>query len=121
MYAFVSYQSKSNPSDNFELLHYDIWGTYRTPSNCAHYFLSIIDYVSRPVWVYLMLDKSEPSMLFQNFVMFVKNQFGKNAKVIRSDNGKEFTSPPTRQFYCDKTTIHQTSCMGTPQQNGKFE
>ena len=44
------------------------------------------------MWVYLMHDKSEASLLLQNFVIFVKNQFGKEVKIIHSDNGNEFTS-----------------------------
>jgi len=62
-----------------------------------------------------MRDKSEASMLLQNFVVFVKNQFGKDVKIIRSDNGKEFTSRSMEKFYCEKGIMHQTSCVDTPQ------
>ena len=71
---FIFSQSESNASANFELIHCAIWGAYRIPSNRgAHYFLSIVDDASRAVWVYLMREKSEASMLLQNFVIFVKN------------------------------------------------
>ena len=107
-------QSESNASANFELIHCDICGAYRIPSTCGtYYFLSIVDDASRAVWAYLTHEKSEASMLLQNFVIFVKNQFGKDIKVIRSDNGKEFNSRPVQKFYCEKGIIHQTSCVDT--------
>ena len=36
--------SDSKASCIFELIHCDLWGSYRTPSTCsAHYFLTIVD------------------------------------------------------------------------------
>ena len=51
----------------------------------------------------------------------VKTQFGANVKVIRSDNGSEFTSGSMKKFYGEHGIIHQTSCVDTPQQNGRVE
>jgi len=39
-------------------------------------------------------------------------------KIVRSDNGPEFTIP---QFYASKGILHQTSCVETPQQNARVE
>jgi len=50
-----------------------------------------------------------------------QTQFGTKIKVIRSDNGYEFTSGSMKQFYSDQGIIHQTSCIDTPQQNGRVE
>jgi len=50
--------SESNASDLFEIIHCDIWGSYKIPSFCgAHYFLTTVDDASRPVWIYLMKEK----------------------------------------------------------------
>ena len=68
-----------------------------------------------------MRGKGEASKLLQNFVVMVKNQFGKDVKIIRSDNGLEFKSGPMKTFYSKKDIIHQTSCVDTPQQNGRVE
>jgi len=68
-----------------------------------------------------MPDKGETSSFLQKFVIYAKNSFGKNVKFIHSDNGNEFTSNPTRQFYPDKGIVHQTSCADTPQQNARVE
>lgn len=54
----------------------------------------------------------------KNFVAYVETQFNAKIKVLRSDNGPEFT---LADFYASKGIIHQTSCVGTPQQNGRVE
>ena len=54
-----------------------------------------------------MREKGEASNLLKNFVAFVNNQFGKNVKIIRSDNGLEFTSGTMKKFYSEKGIIHQ--------------
>ena len=106
----------------FDLIHCDIWGGYRVKSFCgASYFLTILDDASRGVWNYLMQEKSEASQLIRNFCTMVNAQFGVKVKVIRSDNGSEVTSGPMKKFYGEHGTIHQTSCVDTPQQNGRVE
>jgi hypothetical protein len=103
----------------FDLIHIDIWGGYHVPSySGAQYFLTIVDDHSRSTWVYLMKHKSEARILLIHFIYLVENQFGKNVKVVRSDNGPEFK---ISQFYSSKGIIHQTSCVNTPQQNGVAE
>ena len=105
----------------FELIHYDIWGAYRVPSLCgAQYFLTVVDDASRAVWVYLMRAKAQVLCLLQKFVIMVKTQFGKDVKIIRSNNGQEFLTP-VKQFYREKGIINQTTCIDTPQQNGQVE
>ena len=40
--------SKSITNGLFEIIHYDIWGSYQTPSFCgAHYFLTVVGDASR--------------------------------------------------------------------------
>jgi len=51
----------------------------------------------------------------------VNTEFETNVKVIRSDNGAEFTSNTMRKFYREKGIIHEMSCTDTPQQNGRVE
>jgi len=54
-------------------------------------------------------------------VKMAKAQFGAKVKIIRSDNGAEFTSNPIKKIYRDNGIIHETSCADTPQQNGTVE
>ena len=42
-------------------------------------------------------------------------------KIVRSDNGYEFTSKPMKKFYREKGIIRQTMCVDTPQQNSRVE
>jgi len=65
--------------------------------------------------------KGEASVLLRDFVVMVKTQFGKDVKVIRSDNGQEFLSGPRQHFYKQRGILHQRSCIDTPQQNGRVE
>lgn len=55
----------------------------------------------------------------QKFIAFVERQFERKVKTIRSDNGSEFIC--MHEFFRDKGIIHETSCVGTPQQNGRIE
>ena len=87
----------------------------------AHYFLSIVDDASRGAWVYLMREKSEASQLVRNFCQMVKTQFKTALKIIRSENGSEFVSMPMLRFCKESGIIHQTTCIDTPQQNGRVE
>ena len=76
----------------FDLIHADIWGPYSTPSlNGSRYFHTLVDDHSRCTWVYLMKHKSDTSSLVQSFFHMILNQFKVSIKVIRTDNGLEFT------------------------------
>ena len=114
--------SENKAENRFELMHCDIWGPYREPASCeAHYFLTIIDNSSRVVRLYLMKEKSEVGHYVKTFVSMINTQFDKCVKVIRTDNRLEFKSRAMKKFYAEKDIIHQTSCMKTPQQNGRVE
>jgi len=66
--------SESKADDIFEIIHCDIWGSYRVPSFCgAHYFLNIVDNASRAVWIYLIREKGEVASILQNFINMAKN------------------------------------------------
>uniref|UniRef100_A0A2N9I4I6 Integrase catalytic domain-containing protein n=1 Tax=Fagus sylvatica TaxID=28930 RepID=A0A2N9I4I6_FAGSY len=103
----------------FELIHCDIWGPYHVPTlDNQKYFLTIVDDFTRCTWVFLMKQKSETVSLIQSFFTLIKTQFSATIKKIRSDNGLEFHMP---SFYAQHGTLHQKSCVGTPQQNATVE
>ncbi|XP_048228520.1 uncharacterized protein LOC8264641 isoform X2 [Ricinus communis] len=116
--VFLSSDNKAN--EIFELIHCDLWGPYRVVSSCgASYFLTIVDDFSRGVWIYLLIDKTEVENVLCNFLVMVKRQFNKEVKVVRSDNGTEFTR--LNNYFDENGIMHQTSCVGTPQQHGRIE
>ena len=104
--------SVSHSSACFDLIHVDIWGPYSTPSlNGSRYFLTLVDDYSRCTWVFLMKYKSEASSLIQSLYNLILTQFKLPIKVIRSDNGPEFS---LNSFYASKGIMHQLSCVETP-------
>jgi len=52
------------------------------------------------------------------FFCLIENQFNLSIKCICSDNGPEVLQ---KDFFASKGIFHQTSCVYTPQQNGRVE
>lgn len=113
--------SSSRSTSAFDLIHCDIWGGYLTPQSGAHYFLTIVDDFSQCTWVYLMKFKSETYSFLKHFLAMVKTQYRCQVKQVRSDNGLEFFSNPMNKLLLEHGILHQSSCVGTPQQNGVVE
>ena len=112
--------SDSKASNLFELIHYDLWGPYRTASSCGcYYFLTVVDDFSRATWVHLLVDKKEVSQTLENLFAMIDRQFNKWVKIVRSNNGTEFTY--MKSYFLAHGIIFHTSCTGTPQQNGRVE
>lgn len=55
----------------------------------------------------------------ENFISMVDRQFQTKVQSVRSDNGTEFTS--MKRYFQRQGILHETSCVGTPQQNGRAE
>lgn len=51
----------------------------------------------------------------------VRNQFNKTIKILRTDNGTEYTNHEFQTTLRNLGISHQTTCPGTPQQNGVAE
>ena len=79
-------RDKFSVSDNktsgiFELVHCDLWGPYRTVSSCgASYFLTIVDDFSRAVWIYLLADKKEVSIMLKRFLPWLRDSLLNKSK-----------------------------------------
>lgn len=102
------------------MIHCDLWGPYRTTAFCgSRYFLTIVDDYSRAVWLYLLTDKTHVGQHLKTFFAMIERQFTKKVKTIRSDNGTEFMC--LTNYFQDSGIIHETSCVHTPQQNGRAE
>jgi len=86
-------------------------GSYLYPFVHGHKYLTIVGNYSRHTRVFLMHSKIETRILLLNFIIYVKNQFNKLIKSIRSDNDPEFESA---DLYNSYGITHQKSCVGTP-------
>ncbi|KAH9764942.1 retrovirus-related pol polyprotein from transposon RE1 [Citrus sinensis] len=51
----------------------------------------------------------------------VTAQFQTQIRVLHTDNGGEYMSTAIQQFLKSQGSVHQTTCVGTPQQNGVAE
>jgi hypothetical protein len=103
----------------FDLIHVDIWGPFSIKSiNGSQFFLTIVDDFSRYTWIHLMHNKSQTRSIVQSFFKMVATQFNRKIKSLRSDNGVEFHMD---DFFSQQGTLHQLSCVETPQQNSVVE
>eukprot|EP01018_Ginkgo_biloba_P002375 Gb_15908 [translate_table: standard] len=87
----------------------------------ARYFLTFIDDYSRKVWIYPLREKSQKFAVFKQFKELVERQTGLKLKVVRSNNGGEYTSKKFNQYCKDHGIQRQLTVAYTPQQNGMVE
>ena len=105
-----------------DLIHSDGWGP--APVNSVdgeRWFVLFTDDSTRMTWLYLLKNKSEAANCFLDFSNLIQRQFGKKIKILRSDNGGEYVNNFLGSFFKSNGIIHETSCVGTPQQNGVAE
>ena len=111
----------SKSTHAFELVHSDVWGPFHTSIDGFKYFVTFIDDFSRVTWVYLLKTKHDVFVCFKDFHLLALNQFSAHVKILRSDNGTEYMSKDMSNYLHSNGILHQTSCVGTPQQNGISE
>jgi hypothetical protein len=79
-----------------QLVHTDVCGPMHNESlNGSKYFLLFVDDYSRYCWVYFLKSKSDVFAEFVKLKAAVELETGNRLKILRSDNGGEYTS---RQF-----------------------
>lgn len=113
--------SLSRASKMFELVHSDVWGPTSESFDGFKYFVIFVDDFSRATWLYLLKSKNEVMEVFKDFHNLVTNHFSSQIQTLRSDNGTEYMSHVMTQYLSNHGIMHQTSCVGTPQQNGIAE
>ena len=72
-------------------------------------------------WVSLLSNKGDVSSVFQELYKMVSTQYQCKIRVLQSDNGGEYLNSTLKSFCHEHGIRHQTSCAGTPQQNGIAE
>ena len=103
-------------------VHIDIWGPATVQSiGGARYFLTCYDDFTRKVCLTFLRQKSEALAGIQHYIATVERQTGCKVKIIRSDNGGEFTS----NNWSDYMKNHRIEQHFTPPdshaQNGRVE
>ena len=115
-------QAKRRADGLLDLVHGDLYGPISpvTPGGKT-FFLLLIDDHSRYMWLFLLTNKGEALAAVQQFQARVEVETGRRLRVLRTDNGGEFTSV-TFVEHCAKHGIkRQHSAPYTPQQNGVVE
>lgn len=112
----------SRAASILDLIHSDLCGPMEVQSfSGAKYFLTLIDDLSRKVFVYFLKTKEHVKEIFENFKVLYENQLEKFIKIFRSDNGSEYITSELEDFLVKSGIIHQTSAPYTPEQNGLAE
>ena len=105
--------SSTNTTDPLQLIHSDLCGSFSIPSmSGAKYFITFIDNTTRFTVVSFLKHKSQA---FSAFKSLAENQMNHKIKVIRSDNGGEFTSEEWETFCQQHRILHQKSVPYTMQ------
>jgi transposase InsO family protein len=96
--AFPSNDSRSK--EILGLVHSNVCGPMSVPSSIGYrYYVTFIDDYSRRTWnIFFMKTKDEVFNRFREFRALVENQTWKKIKILRSDNGGEYTSNEFRDF-----------------------
>ena len=68
-----------------------------------------------------MKYRSELLQVYSNFAKMVETQFSKRIKIFQSDNALEYTQYAFQAVLHSYGTVHQLTCPGTSQQNGRVE
>jgi transposase InsO family protein len=100
--SFTSNDSRSKGI--LDIIHSDVCRQMAMPSlgNFVYYVLFIDD--SRKTWIYFLKAKDEVVIKFQEFKALVENLSERKIKVLRSDNGGEYTSKEFKDF-CREAVI----------------
>ncbi|OXU31735.1 hypothetical protein TSAR_007912 [Trichomalopsis sarcophagae] len=91
-----------------------------TPSG-TRFFLVLKDESTGFRKVYFMAHKSKVINRFKEFEAFVRTQIGTQIKVLRSDNGTEYTCGKFQTFLKERRIIHELSSPYIHEQNGRAE
>ena len=85
--------------------------------------MTFIDDYSWKTWIYFLKSKESDKVLdrFQEFRTLVENQSRKRIKVLRSDNGGEYTSNGFVDFCSEAGIKREFTVTYNPWQNGVAE
>jgi hypothetical protein len=85
------------------------------------YYVSFIDYYSQKTWVHFLKSKDEVFGKFKESKALIENLTERNIKILKSDNGGEYTSKYFVNF-CKYVGIkRELTTPYNPQQNGVAE
>ena len=90
-------------------------------NSITKYFVTFVDDHTRYVWAYILKSKDEVFAHFQKWKAQVEKSTGREVKILRSDNGGEYTSKEFNSYLITEGIKHEQTTPHTPQQNGVAE
>ena len=87
--------SESRSKEILDLVHFDLCGPMTIASlGGYHYYVTFVDDYSQKTWIYFLKTKETEELLnkFKEFKAQVESLSGKRIKILRSNNGGEYTS-----------------------------
>jgi hypothetical protein len=104
-----SQATKYRAQEEHELVHGDLCGPISPPTPAGNvYFLLLVDDMSRFMWLTLLRSKADAPAAIMMFQATVERETGKKLKVLRTDNGGEFTSVQFGE-YCARKSSNGTT------------
>lgn len=115
-------ERRDKTSNLLELVHTDVMGPFSPMSiGGKRYVLVIVDDYSRCTFVAIMASKDEVHYHLTTWITYAERATGKSVKVLRSDNGGEFTSKALEEDLQQLGIEHQLTLPYTPEHNGVVE
>ena len=104
--ALYKNYSSVQTKDVLELVHTDLCGPIGVKSvGGSSYFMTFIDDYSRYIFTYFLKQKVDAFDAFAHFARIAQKQTGRQIKIVRSDNGKEFVNSKFKQYFTNKGWI----------------
>lgn len=105
-----------------EFLHSDVNGPMSMETYGGNrWFVTFIDDATGITFVFFLKTKDEVFDKFKMVVNLIKTQLGREVKVLRTDNSREYVNGKMKTFIEDHGIEHQRTAPNTPEQNGVAE
>jgi hypothetical protein len=119
---FLAVTTDNRSKEILDLIHSDVCGPMTVASLAEYlYYVLFIDDHSRKTWIYFLKNKDGVLAKFQEFKAQVENLTERKVKVLRSDNGGEYTSKEFNSFCIEAGIKREFTVPYNPQQNGVAE
>ena len=107
---------KRRAAGPLDLVHSDVCEKVGSQSlSGSEYFVTFIDSYSHYTWVYVLKKKDQVFESFLKWQALVENSTGRKVKVLRSDNGGEYTSGKFKEHLSQHGIRHETTVPKNPE------
>lgn len=114
--------SSGKSKEILQLIHSNICGSMSETSLGGYlYYVIFVDDFSHKTWIFYLKTKDQTFSMFTDFKTLAENQTRKKIKILRIDNGGEYTSNDFKDFCKDVGIKREVTIPYNHQQNGVVE